>query len=194
MAAYYCIYNIDKKERFSPLDYGQGLKMFEHCWAGNSYLYELLILLMDEWKGDRLFNVSDYEIVYYDEYSDIPEEYMDKGNYNCREKKVLTYNKEKGYSDLKEYWVEKLPEMWKELSDQYVLVNYDKALFCEIDCCRDVPLNQKYCPLLIVLLGSTKIASNKYEYMKNWRFNHIGMERKDSTMISWMENISHIFN
>lgn len=58
MAEYYWMYNIDKKERFLPLNYGQGLKLGEHCRAGNSYLYELLILLMDEWKGNRLFNIT----------------------------------------------------------------------------------------------------------------------------------------
>lgn len=192
MGAYYCIYNIDKKARFSPHNYGQGAKEWEHCRSANSYLYELLILLKDEWRGDRLFNVSDYEIDDY-ENMDIPDEYLNRIDYSDHKKKVLTYNQDYGFTDLDKHWIEKIPEMWQELGEQYVLVNYDKALVCEIDCCRDVPLEGKYSPLPYVLMGSTRIPHDKQNYMKRWRYNHMGMERKDAPMISWMEDISHLF-
>lgn len=90
----------------------------------------------------------------------MPKEYWDTGNYHKRERKALTYTGEGGYLELEECWYERLPEMWQALGDQYVVVNYDKALYCEIDCRRDAPLNRKYCPLLYALMGESKIPHN----------------------------------
>lgn len=192
---YYSIHNVSKKFHFSPLNYGQGFKEREHSWSGNSYLYELLILLKDEWKGDRFSNLNDYFIIDILDTDDpnLIDDYYLRKDYEDYTEHLLSYQDRGGYYMLDECWYERLPAMWQELNEQYVLVNYDKALYCEIDCNRSLPLEQRDCTLVCLLMWKTEITDSKRQHMCSWMFNRIGMERRDSKILDWMEDISFIF-
>ena len=58
MGQYYKFFNLDKKqkcERTRPV-----LKLTEHSYLGNDYCEDILSLLVNEWKGDRVIHVGDY--------------------------------------------------------------------------------------------------------------------------------------
>ncbi len=58
MGQYYKFLNLDKKqkcERAKPM-----LKLTEHSYLGNDYCDDILSLLANEWKGDRVIHVGDY--------------------------------------------------------------------------------------------------------------------------------------
>ena len=58
MGQYYKFFNLDKKqkcERTRPV-----LKLTEHSFLGNDYCDDILSLLANEWKGDRVIHVGDY--------------------------------------------------------------------------------------------------------------------------------------
>lgn len=58
MGQYYRFINIDKKEK---CDRQQGLlKLTEHSYVANEYCMDILSLMSDEWKGDRIIHVGDY--------------------------------------------------------------------------------------------------------------------------------------
>jgi len=58
MGQYYRFINIDKKER---CDRRQGLlKITEHSYLANEHCTDILTLMSDEWKGDRIIHVGDY--------------------------------------------------------------------------------------------------------------------------------------
>ena len=58
MGQYYRFINIDKKEK---CDRSQGLlKLKEHSYLENEYCIDILSLLSDKWKGDRVIHVGDY--------------------------------------------------------------------------------------------------------------------------------------
>ncbi|MBE6155124.1 MAG: hypothetical protein E7163_06130 [Firmicutes bacterium] len=58
MGQYYKFINLDKKE---ICDRSKGfLKLTEHSYIGNEYCNDILTLLSNEWKGDRVIHVGDY--------------------------------------------------------------------------------------------------------------------------------------
>lgn len=58
MGQYYKFVNIDKKEICDRNR--QGYKLMEHSYVNNDYCNDILRLLSDEWKGDRVIHVGDY--------------------------------------------------------------------------------------------------------------------------------------
>lgn len=61
MGQYYRFINLDKKEKCDKNIYG--LKLMEHSYLENDYCNDILYLLSDEWKGDRIIHVGDYASV-----------------------------------------------------------------------------------------------------------------------------------
>lgn len=58
MGQYYKFANIDKKEK---CDRNRRVyKLMEHSYVGNEYCNDILNLLSNEWKGDRIIQVGDY--------------------------------------------------------------------------------------------------------------------------------------
>lgn len=58
MGQYYKFINLDKKE---VCDSSKGfLKLTEHSYLGNEYCNDILSLLSNKWKGDRVIHVGDY--------------------------------------------------------------------------------------------------------------------------------------
>lgn len=57
MGQYYRFYNLDKKQNCK---YTSLLKLTEHSYLGNDYCTDVLSLLCNEWKGDRIIHVGDY--------------------------------------------------------------------------------------------------------------------------------------
>lgn len=58
MGQYYKFINIDKKEK---CDRNKDLlKLTEHSYLANEYCLDILTLISDEWKGDRIIHVGDY--------------------------------------------------------------------------------------------------------------------------------------
>ncbi len=58
MGQYYKFINIDKKQR---CDRNEGLlKLLEHSYLANEHCIDILSLLSNEWKGDRVIHVGDY--------------------------------------------------------------------------------------------------------------------------------------
>jgi len=58
MGQYYRFINIDKKEK---CDRNEGvLKLTEHSYLANEYCKDILSLLSNKWKGDRVIHVGDY--------------------------------------------------------------------------------------------------------------------------------------
>ncbi|WP_028274252.1 hypothetical protein [Atopococcus tabaci] len=190
MGQYYWTLNIDRKERLNPLLYGQGLKMVEHMWAGNSFLYELLHLLAGDWKGDRLFHHGDYA-------EDIPEEF----NFNYQEHtgSILTYDPYDGYTFLKDHWVEKMDDLWNQFAARHVLVNYDKMVYCEINCRAVASSGDRICPLPLLLSDSNVIASgdytafSDYRSLRSWTYNRIGVEPREASILLKMNEIEYNF-
>jgi len=58
MGQYYKFINLDKKEKCDREQYP--LKLTEHSYVGNQYCNDILTLLSNEWKGDRVIHVGDY--------------------------------------------------------------------------------------------------------------------------------------
>lgn len=58
MGQYYKFMNIDKKQICEKNRHGW--KLMEHSYLGNDYCTDILNLLSDEWKGDRIIQVGDY--------------------------------------------------------------------------------------------------------------------------------------
>ena len=58
MGQYYKFINLDKKERCDRNEFP--LKLTEHSYVGNDYCNDILSLLSNEWKGDRVIHVGDY--------------------------------------------------------------------------------------------------------------------------------------
>ena len=58
MGQYYKFINLDKKQKCEKNTYF--LKLTEHSFLGNQYCNDILSLLFDEWKGDRVIHVGDY--------------------------------------------------------------------------------------------------------------------------------------
>lgn len=58
MGQYYKFINLDKKQRCERRKYM--LKLTEHSYLGNKYCSDILSLLANEWKGDRIIHVGDY--------------------------------------------------------------------------------------------------------------------------------------
>lgn len=58
MGQYYKFVNIDKKEVCDKNRHGY--KLMEHSYVGNNYCNDILRLLSNEWKGDRVIHVGDY--------------------------------------------------------------------------------------------------------------------------------------
>lgn len=58
MGQYYKFMNIDKKQR---CDRNRGmLKLLEHSYIDTEYCVDILSLLSNEWKGDRILHIGDY--------------------------------------------------------------------------------------------------------------------------------------
>lgn len=58
MGQYYKFINIDKKEK---CERNRGLmKLTEHSYLANEYCIDILTLLSNEWKGNRIIHVGDY--------------------------------------------------------------------------------------------------------------------------------------
>lgn len=58
MGQYYRFINIDKKQK---CDRNQGmLKLMEHSYLDDEYCDDILSLISNEWKGDRILHVGDY--------------------------------------------------------------------------------------------------------------------------------------
>lgn len=62
MGQYYCAVNPKKREFLSPHDFGNGAKLMEHSYIGNSFLNAVESLLSDGggWHGDPLVWAGDY--------------------------------------------------------------------------------------------------------------------------------------
>ena len=58
MGQYYKFVNIDKKEICDRNRHGY--KLMEHSYVNNDYCNDILSLLSNEWKGDRVIHVGDY--------------------------------------------------------------------------------------------------------------------------------------
>ena len=58
MGQYYKFVNIDKKEICDRNRHGY--KLMEHSYVSNDYCNDILRLLSNEWKGDRVIHVGDY--------------------------------------------------------------------------------------------------------------------------------------
>ncbi len=58
MGQYYKFANIDKKEKCDRNRHSY--KLMEHSYVGNNYCNDILRLLSNEWKGDRVIHVGDY--------------------------------------------------------------------------------------------------------------------------------------
>lgn len=58
MGQYYKFMNIDKKQRCDRNKHM--LKLLEHSYIENEYCMDILSLLNDEWKGNRVLHVGDY--------------------------------------------------------------------------------------------------------------------------------------
>lgn len=58
MGQYYKFANIDKKEKCDRNRHGY--KLMEHSYVGNNYCDDILRLLSDKWKVDRVIQVGDY--------------------------------------------------------------------------------------------------------------------------------------
>jgi len=55
---YYKFINLDKKEKCDRNRFP--MKLTEHSYVGNDYCNDILTLLSNEWKGDRVIHVGDY--------------------------------------------------------------------------------------------------------------------------------------
>lgn len=190
----YWILNADKKLILDPLQYDAGGKMFEHCFIGNSYLYELLHLLAHEWKGDCVFNNGDYA-------TDFPEKYNLK--YEFYNDSLLKYRDEcdGSFRVLNKDSAEQLPSMWSTLIQQYVFVNYDQKIYCTIDCCPvSSSSTSQICPVPLLLSNSDTIAGgdyasfNDYDHVGSWRYNHVGVELKQWEHLSFMTQVDYAFS
>lgn len=58
MGQYYRFINLDKKQKCERSKYM--LKLTEHSYLGNKYCSDILSLLSNKWKGDRVIHVGDY--------------------------------------------------------------------------------------------------------------------------------------
>lgn len=58
MGQYYKFMNVDKKQICEKNRHGW--KLMEHSYLGNDYCDDILRLLSNEWKGDRVIQVGDY--------------------------------------------------------------------------------------------------------------------------------------
>lgn len=60
MGQYYMIANIDKKEYIDAFQFGSGVKLMEFSYCGNGVVNYMLQLMMDKWKGNRVYIIGDY--------------------------------------------------------------------------------------------------------------------------------------
>lgn len=58
MGQYYRFINLDKKQKCERNRHGY--KLTEHSYLGNYYCRDILSLLSNEWKGDKVIHVGDY--------------------------------------------------------------------------------------------------------------------------------------
>lgn len=60
MGQYYIIANIDKREYINPFDFDSGAKICEWSYAYADPVVVFMRLMLDRWKGDRVYVVGDY--------------------------------------------------------------------------------------------------------------------------------------
>lgn len=206
MGQYFTCVNHTKKEQMSPGQVGNTLKLTESSYVNNQYMFELLMKLKEDWCGDEIAQVGDYDessrnkegydnfpatnIVYFDAEmngeieSFYHQYYRNMHQMSEKEREELDNKEEK----------EKIPDFiikenakkdleWSILIKYNVLVNFTKKEYCEIDCCPTIEEFQ-ICPLPILTASSNGLGGGDYfedsdiDSVGTWSNDHIGVISK----------------
>lgn len=172
MGQYFKPINLDKKESIYTWDYASGLKLMEHSYFYNPVVVEVMILLMGNWKGNRM--------VWSGDYSENADEEWDKKEFPKVKPRSFKY--ERKNSDITESDFEKkLKPFIENLSKDHVLVNQDKKIYCQLDCCRENKSGFRISPLPLLLANSNGQGGGDYrgekdiEKVGTWAYDHIAV-------------------
>lgn len=194
MGQYYRMVNLTKKQAIEPFQTGNLNKLMESCYVYNSFILEILIKLTNEWKGDSLVHSGDY--------SDDADKEWDEGLYPKTQELHLFYDNERGYiAELTEYGQKLNRTFWDIILAEYVLVNYDKKIYCRLDCCRVDKGDYQICPLTLLLANSNGLGGGDYrpndeedgKHVGSWQYDHIGVEEEISVELEDMQLVAYDF-
>lgn len=186
MAEYFTFVNVTKKLEINPLTYGSGLKFLEHCQVGDRSLFVILLLLKDEWKGDVLYHLGEYE-------DDCPEtQSLIRTEYTGGILDPIEIKK--GWSEIHDQKIKIELPLWEEIIKKYILVNYDLNVYCDIG---TVPIKSdefQLCPLSVLLRSRVIHSNGDMERIENkhcWGYTRVGLELKDSPVLDNMEKLDN---
>lgn len=163
MGQYYKPMNLDRKEYLNSHEYDNGLKLMEHSYFGNNFVGEVIILLMNEWNGNRVIWAGDYA-------DNAEKEYLSNLFIKIKPYNYSNYN-------------------LSEISKHYAFVNYDKNTYCKLDCCAKDNDGWQTSPIPLLLVNSNGRGGGDYrldnEKTGAWACDRVGivpLKKAQSTM------------
>lgn len=175
MGQYYKPMSLDTKEYLVSFNYGNGLKLMEHSYYKNIFVAEVIYLLMNEW--------NTHQVVWSGDYSD-------NADYEWNEKIFKEINPQKYNYSMTDYGTFKSGELIDEyeqvvkdidtIAEHYVFVNYDKEIYCKLDCCPIIN-GWQISPIPLLLSNSNGRGGgdyhSKYDYDKvgSWAYDKVGI-------------------
>ena len=173
MGQYYMICNTETMEYLNPLDYQNGLKLMETAWLKNDYIHVAIELLKYEWNGNKVISCGDYS----DEYD-------------------IYFNTEK---DLTTQILPPVPseDEIENTINNYVLVNYSKKIYCDIDC-NPIVDGWQINPLTLLICnvnhsGGSYYGESDKEKVGSWSHDRIGCLPKDCDDIKEYKKVTYQF-
>jgi|SRR5690554_6643395 len=178
MGQYYKPLSLDNKEYLISFDYGNGLKLMEHSYVGNAFVYEVISLLMTSWKGHR--------VVWSGDYSDNAEHEWNESIFSKITPRTFDFKKEErvGFDsfELSCLGVKTLNDFVLKTSQSYVFVNYDEKIYCTLDCCSSKD-GWQISPVPLLLANSNGRGGGDYtlenECVGSWAYDRVGVIHKN---------------
>lgn len=178
MGQYYIHVNVDKKQAYSPSDFGSGVKLTEHTWVGNRAIQVLDTLLRGEWRGDRVVVAGDYFEV--EENESLGFKLVDVALYD-----VDWQSPEVEVAEANSKTVEK----WEKQQQTGFYLNYDGKEAIDLS---KLPESEKWgnrswimSPLALMIAcgngrggGDFKTDNPGYDCVGRWAGDHVGIEDK----------------
>ena len=176
MGQYYKPMSLDTKEYLVSHKYGNGLKLMEHSYYKNNFVAEVIHLLMNEWNTHQVLWSGDYS---------------DNADYEWNENIFNEINPQKyNYSmtdygafkngDLSEEEYEKVEKDVENITENYAFVNYDKEIYCKLDCCPVIN-GWQISPIPLLLAnsngrgGGDYRSEHDYEKVGSWAYDKVGI-------------------
>lgn len=176
MGQYYKPMSLDTKEYLVSHKYGNGLKLMEHSYYKNNFVAEVIHLLMNEWNTHQVLWSGDYSDNADYEWN---ENIFNEINFQKYNYSMTDYGAFKN-GDLSEEEYEKVEKDVENITENYAFVNYDKEIYCKLDCCPVIN-GWQISPIPLLLAnsngrgGGDYRSEHDYEKVGSWAYDKVGI-------------------